>query len=247
MALTFSNAGTATSTSSTATLAATSINISAGSWALVCVAADNAGTSGAASLSDTMTDSAGNTYDLLSKTNRVGGGVNGGTTLGIWLAKIDTALSSGSITANFSPSTSSKAMTVKSISVGAGETLAIDSVGAGFSGSGTAFSSGTVSVPNGYTIFGATALEQGSAASADSDTTNGSWSSAHTAVASTGTNTTSQSITSQQKTVTATGNQTYNTSSGSTRDWALNYVVFYPDLLPTGIIGYWAVNGVTTK
>jgi hypothetical protein len=247
MALTFSNIGTATSTTSSATLVQTAVNIAAGSWALVCVAADNAGTNGAASLSDTMTDSEGNTYDLISKTTQDPGAANAGTTLGIWLAKIDNALSNGSITANFSPNTIAKAMTVKLITVGAGETLGIHAIGPGFTGSGTAYSSGTVSVPNGYTIFGATALEQNTAAAADTDTTNGSWSTAYTAEASTGTATTSQSITSQQKTVTATANQTYNTSSGSTRDWALNYVVFYPELLPAGFIGYWAVNGVTTK
>jgi hypothetical protein len=121
-------------------------------------------------------------------------------------------------------------MTIKSISVGLGEWLSVIAIGAGFTGSGTAHSAAAVSVENGYTIFGATALEQTTAATADSDTTNGSWSSAYTRAASTGTQATSQSITSQQKTVNATGNQTYNTSSGSTRDWAVNTIIFAPTL-----------------
>jgi hypothetical protein len=246
MALTFSNIATANATATGTVLTATGVTIPAGSWALVCVAADNAGTSGAASLSNTMTDSAGNTYELLSKTNRTGGAVNGGTTLGIWLAKIDNALSSGTVTANFSPTTPARCMTIKRIAVGAGEQVGIHQIGAGFTGSGTAYTSGARSVPNGYTIFGATALEQSTAAAADTDTTSGSWSAAYTAAANTGSNASSQSITSQQKTVTATANQTYNTSSGSTRDWALNYVIFFPEAIETGFTGYWSINGVTT-
>lgn len=240
MALTFSNVGTATSTSSSATLVETAVTAAVGEWLLVVVAADNNGTNGVASLSDSMTDSAGNTYELLSKITRDPGAASEGTTLGIWLARITTALSSGSITANFSPNTTSKAMAVKKIVAGDNEQVGIHEIGAGVTGSGTAYSSGAISVPNGYTMFGATALEQGSAATADSDTTNGNWSTAQAAAASTGTNTTSQAITSQQKTVTATGNQTYNTSSGSIRDYALNYVIFWAKP-----IGYWAVNGVT--
>lgn len=228
MALTFSNLGTATSTSSTATLTETGVTAAVGAWLLVCVAADNAGTSGAAALSSTLTDSAGNVYALQSLTNRTAGAENDGTTLGIWLARVTTALSSGTITASFSPNATSKAMTIKQIVTAPGEWVSVLAVGAGFTGSGTAFSASAVSVTSGYTIFGATALEQSTAATADSDTTNGSWSTAHTASASTGTNSTSQSVSSQQKLVTATGNQTYNTSSGSTRDWAVNTLILAP-------------------
>lgn len=239
MALTFANVTTANSTTSGATLTASSLTIAANQWVVVAVAADNNGTNGAASLT-TVTDSVGNTYNQISLVNQDPGAANEGTTLGIFLGKIDTALSSGSITANFSPNTTCKAMSIKRITPGAGETLIVVAVGPGVNGSGTAYSSGAVSVTNGHTIYGATALEQGSAATADSDTTNGSWSTAHTAAASTGTNSTSQAITTQQKTVTATGDQTYNTSSGNTRDYALNYVIFAPSIL-----GYWSTNGVT--
>lgn len=246
MALTFNNVTTANSTSSGSTLVASSVTVSAGEWILVAVAADNSGTSGAASLTG-VTDSASNTYNQVSLSNRTAGSAaNDGITLGIYLAEVTTALSSGSITANFSPNTASKAMSIKRISVGAGETLGTYAVGPGVTGSGTAYSSGAVSVLDGHTIYGATALEQINAATADSDTTNGSWSTAHTASANNGSsNSASASITTQQKTVTATGNQTYNTSSGSTRDYALNYVIFFPDVLPTGFTGYWAINGVS--
>lgn len=244
MALTFTNVTTANSTASSSALTAASLTIAAGQWVLVAIAADNNGTNGAASLTG-VTDSAGNTYTQLALNNQDPGAANEGTTLGIYLAKINAALSSGSISANFSPNTTSKAMSIKRISVDAGETLETFAVGAGFTGSGTAYSSGAVSVTNGYTIYGATALEQGSAAAADTDTTNGNWSTAHTAAASTGTNTTSQAITTQQKTVTATGNQTYDTSSGSTRDYALNYVIFRTAYSLAPDVGTFTLTGNT--
>lgn len=243
MALTFANVTTANSTSSGATLTTGNISVAKNLWIIVAVAADNAGTNGAASLTS-VTDSVGNSYQQLTLVNRTAGSAaNDGTTLGIYLAKVSTALSSGTITANFSPNTTCKAMNVKSITPGAGEKVTVVSTGSGSTGSGTAYSAGALSVTNGYTIYGATALEQIAAATADSDTTNGSWSTEYTASADTGSNSGSQSITSQQKTVTATGNQTYNTSSGSTRDYAINAVVLRGEaVLPT-----WSINGVSYK
>jgi hypothetical protein len=242
MGLTFNNVTTANSTTSSATLVTGSISVSAGDWIIVAIAADNSGTSGTASLQG-ITDSAGNTYEELFFRNQVGGAVNGGTTLGIYLAQVTTALSSGTITASFSPNTPCKAMSVKRITPGAGERVALHAVATGANGSGTAYSAGAISVTDGYTIYGATALEQSTAATADSDTTNGSWSTAHTAAANTGSNASSQSITTQQKTVTATGNQTYNTTSGSTRDFAIGAVVLFAETIPPS--GFWAINGVT--
>jgi hypothetical protein len=90
-------------------------------------------------------------------------------------------------------------------------------------------SAGAVSVTNGHTIFGATAIESLDTITADSDTTNGSWSTQYTEVASTGTQATSARIGTQFKTVTATDDQTYNTTTGSSRDYAINYMIVYPD------------------
>jgi hypothetical protein len=242
MALTFANVTTANSTTSGATLTTGSISVAKNAWIIVAVAADNSGTDGAASLTS-VTDSVGNIYQQLSLTNQDPGAANAGTTLGMYLAKVTTELASGTITANFSPNTPCKAMSVKSITPGAGEIVSVLTIGSGVAGSGTAYSAGAINVPNGYTIYGATALEQSTAATADSDTTNGNWSTAHTAAANTGTNTTSQAITTQQKTVTAAGNQTYNTSSGSTRDCAINAVVLWAEPVPPT----WSVYGVQYK
>jgi hypothetical protein len=242
MPLTFNNVTTASSTTSAATLTTGNVSVAAGDWIIVAVAADNAGTNGAASLTG-VTDTEDNTYEQLTLLNQDPGAANEGITLGIYLARVTTALVNDTISANFSPNTAAKAMSVKRITPGVGERVAVHATGTGATGSGTAYSAGAINVPNGYTIYGATALEQTTAATADSDTTNGSWSAAHTAAGSTGTNTTSASITSQQKTVTAAGNQTYNTSSASTRDFAINAVVLWAEPVP--ITGRWAINGVT--
>jgi hypothetical protein len=241
MGLTFNNVTTANSTTSAATLSTGNVSVSAGDWIIVAVSADNSGTSGVASL-QSVTDAQGNTYQELTKLTQ-NPGVNAGITLGIYLAKVEIALVNNTITANFSPNTPAKAMSVKRITPGSGERVAVGTIGSGATGSGTAYSAGAISVTNDYTIYGATALEQATAATADSDTTDGSWSTAHTAAASTGTNTTSASITTQQKTVTATGNQTYNTASGSARDFAINAVVLFAEAIPPS--GFWAINGVT--
>jgi len=228
MALTFSNISSGSSTTASTNNSIINITAEINSWLLVSIAIDNSGINGTASLLDTITDTSGNIYTLLSKTTRTAGVSNDGTTLGIWLGRITTILNNGSITFNYSVSTPCKAISVKKITVGNNEWVTPISISNGFTGSGTAFSASAISVISGYTIFGATALEQSTAAIADSDTTNGSWSTAYTIAADTGTNSTSQSLSTQQKTVTATGNQTYNTSSGSTRDWALNTIIFAP-------------------
>ena len=236
MALTFTNVATAITTSSSTTLTASSLTISTGQWVVVAVAGDViAGTS-----LTTVTDSVGNTYQrLFIETQNPNFAL--GTTLGIYLAKINTALSSGSITANFNTNLVAKAMSIKRIEVAEGETLSVVAVGAGVEGTATGtFSAGSVSVTSGHTIYGATAVETSASITADSDTTNGSWSTAHSAVATGGNDDASQSISTQQKTVTATGNQTYNTSTGINNTYVINYVIFAPSVL-----GYWAINGVT--
>jgi hypothetical protein len=247
MSLTFSNLATASSTTLSTNLQV-QVTASVGEYLLVCIAADNAGTAGVASLQDTLLDDAGNTYTLLSKINNSPFSENSGTTLGIWLGKLTSALSSSNITATFSTSTRSKAITVKKIVPSLGKTVGVYSIGPGYTGSDTVFTTETVLVPFDYTIFGVTAAEHNQAINADTDTTSGAWSTAYSSVASTGTANTSQSISSQQKTVTTLSNQIYNTSVGLfDRDYAINYVIFFPDDLPPGFIGYWSINGVTCK
>lgn len=241
MALTFSNVNTNNSTTSTATLTVGTITANIGDWLVVMVAADNNGTNGVASLTDTVTDDAGNTYNLEFKINRTAGSAAAdGITLGVWTARVTKTTSSATITTNYSPNTIAKAVAVKKIVPGQGKIPSIIAEGAGTTGSATSATT-TVSVTSGDVILGITAVEQSTIGTVDSDTTNGSWSTAQTASGDTGSNTGSATISSQQKTVSATGNQTYNiTFGGNSRDYVINYLIFREVDAE-----YWAMNGIT--
>lgn len=230
MGLTVSNVTTANSTTSSATLAVTGVTASIGDMLILAVAADNAGTAGAASLSTSVTDSKGNTWDnrggIVNQT--AGGAANDGTTLSIWTCLVTIALSSDTVTCNFAPNTASTCATLKKASPAAGEQAQVYSVGVGFHGFGTSHGTGTIAaVPNGYTLFGYSSQQQTGPASSDSDTTNGSWSVAQTVAANTGTGSTSQALSGQHKTVTATGDQDYGPSSGGSLQYASNWLILY--------------------
>ena len=237
MALTISQVGSNNSTASSATLAVTSVTAAVGDWLVVMVAADNAGTSGAASLTS-VTDSAGNSYTM-TRSNYDPGSASAGVTFGLFRSKLTATLTGGTVTANFSPNTTAKAMVVYSIAPGANEVVAFDRVGAGYTG--TTKSITATAVANGYTIFAGMAVETLAAVTADTDTTNGSWSSQYTAVGNTGTSGTSMRVCGQYKTVTATGDQTFNTATSG--DGAVNWLTLYP--APAGLLGYWGMTGVT--
>jgi len=246
VALTITNEASANDTVSGATLALT-VTAAVGTLLMLGVAADNAGTAGAASLSSSVTDSAGNTWTNQSLLNRTNAGVaSDGITLGIWTCMVTTALVAGTVTVNFSPSTASRAAIIKKVTPASGEMVLIAGVGAGATGGATTWDAPTVSVTNGDTIVGFTALEATSAGSGDSDTTNGNWSTAYTAVANTGTTGTSAGVGSQHKTVNATGNQTYGSTNASARDFAINYIVLSPLTVTLGAAGVGAASFAAT-
>lgn len=204
------------------------VTAAVGDWLVVCISADNAGSGGSSSIAG-VSDSQSNTWTERLTTNQDPAGASAGITLAVYTCEVTSALTNGTVTVSFSPNTTSKTFTVQRIQPGSGEIVTFDSVGAGSTGAGTTMSAGAVSVTNGHTIFGATAIESLDTITADSDTTNGSWSTQYTEVASTGTQATSARIGTQFKTVTATDDQTYNTTTGSSRDYAINYMIVYPD------------------
>lgn len=226
MSLTVANVTTDTENASTSGRTVTGVTAAIGDVLVMGASFDNAGAAGIASLSTTVTDSAGNTWVNQSLTNRTAAGVaNDGTTLGIWTCLVTATLTAGTVTLSCSPNTTAKAVGIAKTTPGAaGDQVLIYAVGPGVTAGGASQSAGTVSVPIGYTIFGFSALEANAAPTADADTTNGSWSTALTAsIGASGT--TGQTISIQWKTVTATGNQTYNTSTGSGADSAANYLI----------------------
>lgn len=243
MALTISNVATATSTTSGATLAIPGVTASVGEWLIVAVAADNAGTLGAASLQSSMTDSVGNTYTNRTLANRDAGDPNQGTTLGIWTAPVTTAITGGTITANFSPNTTAKAALVKKATPATGEQVNFGSVGTAQLGENDTPSYTTASITSGHTVLFAIAIETDETVTGDTDTTNGVWSALYTALADVGLSSAGQRIASQSKTVTATGTQTWNPRWGPPEEYAMNYIVLYDDIPPdvdvavTGVAG----------
>jgi hypothetical protein len=234
MSLTVSALATASSNTSGATLAVT-VTAAIGDMLVLAVAADNAGAAGIASLSATVTDSAGNTWvNQGGLINRTPGGVaSDGTTLGIWTCLVSATLTAGTITASFSPNTTAKAALSWKAVAPAGQVPTFHSVGAGVTGTGSSATTGAVSVPSGYTFIGFWAAESNNDANPDADTTNGTWSSLQSAIGGTLANV-STAINSQWKTTTAAGNQTFNITSG-TRDYALNWLILYayPDTFGT--------------
>jgi copper chaperone CopZ len=233
--LTVSSVTTANSTSSSATLSITGVSAAVGDWLVVFVGSDNSGTSGANPIT-TIEDSAGNTWTQRTQRNNTPGSTaNDGVSSKSWTAPITSALSSGTITINFSPNVASKAALVKKIVPDAGERVVFGSNGGANGVTSTpTVTSGTIA--NGDTVFGFVAIETGETVTADSDTTRGNWSTQQTAVASTGTNTTSIRVASQQKTVTAEGTQTYNLTIANARDWVINWMSFTTEIAGFGAL-----------
>lgn len=227
MALTITDAGNGTSTSSSSSLSTGStVTASVGDMLLAVVAGDNNGTSGAVSLASVQ-DSGGNTWTQRALINQDPGSAAAGATLGIYTAAITSALSSGTVTANFSPNTAAKALQVYRVQPGAGELvqfIAADATGS--TGSTTTHAAATVSVNNGDTIFGCAAVEQDAVGvTGDSDTTNGNWSSIISRIANTGSGSSSMLSASQYKTVNATGNQAWSCTTPSAADSARSYLI----------------------
>src|SRR5262245_40298634 len=153
MALTISDLGNATSTSSSATLVTGStITASVGDWLVAIIAADNNGTSGANSLTSVQ-DSRSNTWTQRALILNDPGAAAAGCTLGIFTAPVTSALSSGTVTANFNPNTTSKAIEVYRVQPSVGEAVSFVAADAtGTTGSSSTPTAATVSVTNGDTI-----------------------------------------------------------------------------------------------
>lgn len=228
-ALTFTESNSAVDSVTGTTLAIGSITASVGDVVEVKIAADNSGTNGASSISS-VTDSAGNTYAPQTTQNNDPGAADAGTTFAIYTSTITNALSGGTMTVNFSPTTTKRAAQVTRIQPGAGNTVAIISA-SGTTGTATSYAAPTVSVTNGDTISAGAGVEHnlaGVSAAGDSDTTNGNWSTVWQTSTSGGGSTSNQSVMSQRKTVNATGNQSWAASSTASADYGAGYVIYRP-------------------
>lgn len=239
---TISQAGSANSTTSSATLVVGSVTAAVGDLLVLAVAADNSGTSGAISLSTSVTDAAGNTWVNQKRQNQAPGSVaNGGTTLGLWTCKVTNALSAQNVTINFSPNTPSKAAIIYKMVPAAGESIdlaVVGGVGAGNSGSATSHAAASENYHKlGRVAFGFSAVETNLAVTADSDTTDGTWSSAYQAVANSGSDLTSQTVSGQYKVTSAfTTGLAYNTTTAAAKDYAVCTLLFDLVAVKTNVI-----------
>lgn len=165
-------------------------------------------------LSDTCTDSNGNTYTRVPATpvlSPAGASAAAGCVTVAFYSILTTGWSAGTNTVTWThPSLTSggaRAMRVEHFQPGAGYVISDVGSSSGISAGGTP--TATTSVGTGDLVIGTVGYEQTTAVTGDSDTTNGSWS---TAVKSTtaGTTAAAISVANQYKIVTATGSQTFN-------------------------------------
>lgn len=222
MAATVTNVGTNTSTSSSSTLTLGSVTASVGDWLVVMVAADNAGAGGATAATQSASDGAGNTYTLRgSVLVRDPGSAGAGCEFAQFTCPVTSALSGGTITVNFSPNVTSKAILAYRVQPGAGETISYSLASSGSTGSSTTQGSGSAGTGANEYVFAGNAIETNTTVTGDSDTLDGSWSTMVTAVANTGSDLTSMTVSGQWKGPgTSTNFQNRATTTAAAKDFA---------------------------
>jgi hypothetical protein len=198
-------------------------NFTAGAMAVLCVAYDNSGSSGADPYSS-IADSHGNTWTPRINSLIDPGAANAGQALRIFTcAQNVTTLTTGStITVTFSAVTVSRSYTLYEIKGSVGTPTYVTG---GQETAATATPTITTgSITNGYAVIAAIGREGNGTRTSDGDTTNGTWSNAQNN--GVGSTTGGSEIISESKVVSATATQTYNpTFGGTSRDGCEAYIV----------------------
>lgn len=219
MALTVSQAGTASSTSSSSSLAITpTTSFAVNDGVLICVASD-VNTFGSAAFG-TATDTQSNTYTRLYS-GRPQGANTAEPSSAIYFAVVTSALStSDTITVNWTASITAKAAVVRKITAASGYKPSHTGGGAANAIQNTFYTSRTISFPTqsaGALIVGVGAVKNNGSVTEDSDTTRGTWAAGIQETADTGTSTSSQICFSQTKIVTSSGTQSWDITFPSSR------------------------------
>lgn len=226
MTLTGTDRGTGTHNTSalTFTLSPAS-NFTAGAMAVLCVAVDNADSSGAAHSTFTVTDTLSNTW-----TRRASPLYDpGAAAAGVEGAFFETMQNGGTlqtgtvITVTFDAATVAKAWTLMEVTGSVGTPTFVTS-GVGTGSATTTPTVTTGSITSGDMVIGGLFNEQGTGqtVTGDSDATNGSWSAQQTAEV--GTTAAGMTVSSQRKVVTATATQTFNPTLGVSSDVILAWI-----------------------
>jgi hypothetical protein len=250
--MTLSVANTYTGSDDDGTLTISSVTAAIGTMAVVLIASDNNGASGAAP-TYTVTDSAGNTYTQRGTTgNRTSGSSNDGASQFMFTAPINTALSSGSITATRGSGTPDLAVIVYIVSSDAGVPV-FSSAGTPVTGfRSTHECTASINVVSGQMIIGHAAIEMNATfvvPTGDSDTVNGNWSSL-TRVSRANlfeADATCMTSAAQHKVVSATGNQTWSITTPASYDSAANYLILDESSALSADAGVFSITGTAAN
>ncbi len=247
MALTGTDRGTGSHNSSSLTFTLSpDSNFAAGSMAVLCIAVDNADSSGQAHSTFTVVDTLGNVWTRRASPLYDPGSASAGVEGAIFTTPQTLgALQTGTvITVTFDALTVAKAWTLMEVAPGAGNAVSFVTSGVN-TGAGTGTPTVTTgSITSGDMVVGCGHAENTDSWAGDADTSNGNWSAhQHNGV---GTTTSAISITSQRKVVTGTATQTYNPTRTSS-DCILSYIVLHESAAysMTTVAGSFSVSGQT--
>lgn len=212
----YSNGGTS---SETAFTFSPSSNFTAGTFAVLFVAADNSATNGASNNITSVTDSLGNTWTKYQGPLYDPGLANQGIQGGVFTTSMDagTITTSTAISVNFGAATTAKVVVLHEVAPTTGYRIVYSSSGDGTGTTNALFSETTGSITANNIVLCVCFIEGNyGLMDADSDTTRGSWSS-RTALG-VGTSTLGVRLSTQYKVVTGTGTQTFDVSVPTTVD-----------------------------
>lgn len=218
----YSNGGTS---SETAFTFSPSSNFTAGTFAVLFVAADNSATNGASNNITSVTDSLGNTWTKYQSPLYDPGSANQGIQGGVFTTSMDagTITTSTSISVNFGDATAAKAVVLHEVTPTAGYRIVYSSSGDGSGTTSVSFSETTGSITANNIVLCACFMEGNyNLFAEDSDTTRGSWSS-RTAIG-VGTLASGVKLSTQYKVVTGTGTQTFDVSVTTSCDMVGSWI-----------------------
>jgi len=206
----YSNGGTSSETAFTFSPAS---DFTAGSFAVMFVAADNSAAGGASNNITSVTDSLGNTWTKYQSPLYDPESANQGIQGGVFTTSMDagTITTSTAISVNFGDATTAKVVVLHEVTPTTGYRIVYSSSGNGNGTTNAMFSEITGSITANNIVLCVCFMEGNyDLNAADSDTARGSWSS-RTSIG-VGTEVSGVKLSTQYKVVTGTGTQTFNVS-----------------------------------
>lgn len=204
-------------------------NATAGSWAVIFIAADNSASSGSSNNINSVTDSIGNTWTKRNSALYDPGAANDGIQGASFTSPLDKGplKSTTVITVTFGAATVADCGLLWELEPTAGWFW---TYGTGAVGTGSATAAPTIttsSINSGTLLFGGLFNEYGTEQTVtdDADTSNGTWSTGSSAEV--GSTTTGVNVQSQYKITTGTATQTFNPTLGTSSDVILSWITLF--------------------